>query len=103
MSKLRIIPTIALFVFFAVGVFSASAGQPVPTASPPPSPYDPASHGVPSIVAGHKVLAVFSSSSTVCMPSQEKRLVLQATEESVEEFLKHVQPEAARELWTNSA
>lgn len=56
--------------------------------------FAPASHGVLDTVAGHKVLAVLTSENTACLGTNTKRLVLQATDPSVETFLSHSHPEA---------
>ena len=75
---------------------SASSGQASPTAATasekpsrtPASVYDPAYYGLPDTIAGYKVLAVLTSDNTACMPPGAKRLILQTTQPTVEEFLK---------------
>lgn len=92
MSRPRIVSALALLTLFAVG-FSAPTGR-APAAPSTPSPYDPAAHGLPDAIEGYKVLAVLDSVNTACMPVGLKRLVLQASEPSQEEFLAQYRPEA---------
>ncbi len=49
--------------------------------------YDPALHGLPGTLAGHKVLAVLTPDNTVCLGPNRKRLILQATQPNVTSFL----------------
>lgn len=58
------------------------------------NPYDPARYGVPPVIAGYEVLTVLTPDNTACMDPEERRLVLQAPQGSVEEFLQQSRPDA---------
>ncbi len=90
---------VALLIGLAVvliGLFSSVTGPqtgsttidtratPTPT---PPSPYDPARYGLPPTIAGYKTFAVLTTDNTACMMPGEKRLILQATQANVQDFL----------------
>jgi|SRR6266496_4044302 len=64
-----------------------------PAASPETTRlYDPEQYGMPDILGGYKVLAVFISQDVACMPSGSKKILLQATEPNVQEYLAHPKP-----------
>ena len=58
------------------------------------NPYDPARFGMPSYIAGYKVLAIFTPDNLACMNPGEIRLVLQTTEPNVGEYLANSNPKA---------
>jgi hypothetical protein len=77
---------VGLLLFQQLDWASASGSAKLsPTAA---SSYDPARYGLPGTIAGYKVFAVLTSDNTACMMPGEKRLILQATQQSVEDFLK---------------
>lgn len=49
--------------------------------------YAPANYGIPNIIAGYKVLAVFSSYNTICIPKDKIRVVVQVEERTVDSLL----------------
>ncbi len=55
--------------------------------STPPNTYDPAHYGLPPTIAGYKTFAVLTADNTACMTPGEKRLVLQATQVNVQDYL----------------
>ena len=52
-----------------------------------PSTYDPSYYDLPPTIAGYKTFAVLTSDNTACMMPGEKRLVLQASQATVQGFL----------------
>jgi hypothetical protein len=52
-----------------------------------PSTYDPSYYGLPPTIAGYKTFAVLTSDNTACMMPGEKRLVVQASQATVQGFL----------------
>ena len=84
MLNVKLAPTALLLVLLSLGAPSAQAYS---TTLPPAAPYLPAQYGLPDTIAGYKVLAVLTSDNTACMPPGAKRLILQTTQPTVEEFL----------------
>jgi hypothetical protein len=78
---------ISLILLGQVGL-SARFGSLNQTGATPFNLYDPAYYGLPPTLAGYKVFAVLTPDNTACMLPGEKRLVLQATQPNVEEFLR---------------
>lgn len=71
---------VALLALLAVIVPDVQAGS----ASPPRMvPYEIAQQGLPTTIAGYKVLTVLTSGTTACMPPGEKHLILQARQPNV--------------------
>lgn len=56
--------------------------------------YDPALYGLPDTLAGYTVIAVQTSENTICLHSERKRLILQATESTTDYFLASADPDA---------
>lgn len=52
------------------------------------NPYNPSKYGIPASLAGYKVIAVIAEDNTSCLASGEKRLILQTTDTSIDDFLK---------------
>ena len=73
---------------------SAPVDRPTST---PINPYAPAYYGIPNTIAGYNVLAVLTSDNLACMLPGEKRLVLQANESTLEEYLAKSQPLSIQE------
>lgn len=61
---------------------------PVPTPDPFAT-YDPAAYGIPDMIAGYKVLAVKTLQNTACMMPNAIRLLLQSSQQDVENFLEN--------------
>jgi hypothetical protein len=51
--------------------------------------FDPKTYAMPSSMAGYMILAVVTSQNTACLQPGEKILVLQSTDTTVDNFLKH--------------
>jgi hypothetical protein len=66
----------------------ASANSNVKLSQTAAGAYDPARYGLPSTIGGYQVLAVLTSDNNACMLPGEKVLVLEATQQSVEEYLR---------------
>jgi hypothetical protein len=96
------------FVFFGIIVTSSivllsvyarntSMATPIESQAPavtpaPENPYNPAQYGVPDILGGYKVLAILTLRDVACMPPQVKRVLLQAHQRTVHEYLQQPQP-----------
>lgn len=52
------------------------------------SSYDPAQYGLPPSIGAYKLLAVLTPDNTACMPIQSKRVIAQATQGNVSDYLK---------------
>ncbi len=87
MFKFKLALLVALFVILAVAIPTVQASSAHPTWM---APYELAQQGLPSTIAGYKVLTVLTPDNTACMPLGEKRLVLQATQQSVQDFLRAI-------------
>jgi hypothetical protein len=85
--------TVVLIGFFRG--LSASSDTPtganptsIVTVSALPNPYAPSNYGLPDTIAGYKVLAVLTADTEACLQPGKKHLILQASQASVEDFLK---------------
>jgi hypothetical protein len=61
-----------------------------------PATFDPAQYGLPDTIGGYKVLAVLTSDNTACMMPGERRLILQATQPTVQDYLKDTHYDAIK-------
>lgn len=91
-----------IIALLAPGIISLTQAnsQPIPLPSAVPaiapeatdeidfSAYDPAKFGIPETLAGYTVIAVLSSDNTECVPSGFHRVVVQAPQPTVDEYLK---------------
>ena len=74
---------------------ASSTIDPHATSTPTPvSPYSPSNYGLPNTIAGYKVLAVLTDNTLACMMPGKKRLILQANQASIEDYLKASDPMA---------
>ena len=65
----------------------------VPTVRPTSdNPYDPAQYGVPDTLGGYKVLAIMTVRDVPCISSLQKNILLQATENTAQDYLKDPRP-----------
>jgi hypothetical protein len=81
-----------VMILFGRATLSSDTQALTQTMLPTISPYDPAQYGIPITIAGYKVLAVLTPGNTACMLPGHKRLILQAGEQDVENFLKNSHP-----------
>jgi hypothetical protein len=51
------------------------------------TPYDPATYGIPYIIAGYKILAVKTAQNTACIPRGRMTITIQSPEPDVQSFL----------------
>jgi hypothetical protein len=56
------------------------------------NPYDPAQYGVPNTLGGYKVLAIMTVRDVPCISPLQKNILLQATENTVQDYLKDPRP-----------
>jgi hypothetical protein len=83
-----------VFVLAALGIISFARGNgtgflvsnDMPTPNVRPS-FAPVTYGLPETIGGYRILAVHTLENTACMLAGSYRLVLQATEPTVEDFL----------------
>lgn len=72
-----IVALVIVAVFGLVGVYAANQRS---TAPDPFAPYDPATFGIPDIVAGYRILAITTPDNTACMMPNEMRVLIQAVD-----------------------
>ncbi len=87
---------VILVVLFFSLVFAVSGAQASQATPPLRVPYEPAVPSLPESIGGYKVLAVFTSDDTACMLPGEKRLILRATQPTVQDYLKDTHYEAIK-------
>jgi hypothetical protein len=58
------------------------------------SPFDPAIYGIPDEIAGYKVLAALTSENLVCFQEDQRRLVLQAPEQNMNDLIENSDQQA---------
>jgi hypothetical protein len=90
-------------VVVLIGLFYSAAGPRAAsstidlhaTLTPTPiNPYAPSKYGLPDTIAGYKVFAVLPVDTVACSRPGMKTLILQASQTSVEDFLKASDPKA---------
>lgn len=85
-----------------IGFFHLTSleNKPIPTSTSektiptPINSYGPTDYGLPSTIAGYKVLAVLTAENNACMMPEQKRLVLQASQTDMDDYLKDSNPNA---------
>jgi len=91
-SKVLIAGILFLIVIVDIIVFAQVSSTDSLFASDTPTPdayssYAPVAYGLPDTIGGYKILAVRTLDNTACMLAGSYRLVLQAAEPTVEDFL----------------
>lgn len=81
---------ILCLVVLVVGLGYVFARHAVPIFAP--NPYNPSRFDVPNYIGGYKVLPVFTPDNLACMNPGEIRLVLQAPESNLEQYLANSHP-----------
>ena len=90
--------SIAISIALLGGYISARNGttpseiQTLSVASLSDNPYDPAQYGVPDSLGGYKVLAIMTLRDIPCISPRQKNILLQATENTAQEYLKDPRP-----------
>jgi hypothetical protein len=74
--------TVALVIIAAFGLVGVYAANQRSTAPDPFAPYDPATYGIPEILAGYRIVAVYTPKNMACTPPDEIRLTIQAVDPS---------------------
>lgn len=70
----------------------SAENQILPVTSASDNPYNPAQYGVPDTLGGYKVLAITTLRDVPCMSPRQKNILLQATENTAQEYLKDPRP-----------
>jgi hypothetical protein len=107
--KLRLIPlfsiTSIVILMIAMSARQRTDAQQPPVPLPPPEStadplpvdrekYSPTHYGIPETLAGFEVVAVVSHETNPCSPSDYMEVIIQATEPSLDEYLRGNMPQS---------